>query len=400
MIDLVHLENFKCLLDLTVRLGPFTVLIGPNDSGKSSFLDAVYILGRTTQAPLPEVFETRPVRSASSSLEQLVWCADTGRTIGWHVNARTPAEPFEYHLELPAKYNWRTRPSLGHGVPWVERLVFAGTVSFDSGTLKFQKGHGAQVNQATVPLDGTRTILAASAQVGAPGLQAAAHALASTVKYQLDPEALRLPGAPAPSPQLTPSGDNLATVLESILTGPDRSAVVNLERTLHEAIPTLAGITLPTVQQPNPTKALEFTLAGRNGQPVTIPAALASDGALLLTAFLALAYGNTPDILLIEEPENGLHPSRLKLVIDILYKISRGEIGNRPRQVVLTTQSPLLLNFVRAEEVRIFRRNEGGATEVTEMHTLPNISNLLKEFATGELWYLFGEEELLKGAQA
>ena len=121
---------------------------------------------------------------------------------------------------------------------------------------------------------------------------------------------------------------------------------------------------------------------------------------MLLTAFLALAYGNTPQILLIEEPENGLHPSRLQMVIDILRKMSKGEIGNQARQVIVTTHSPLLLNFVQPEEVRIFRRNADGATEVTPMDQIPNIERLHKEYAPGELWYLFGEDELIKGRPA
>ena len=44
-----------------------------------------------------------------------------------------------------------------------------------------------------------------------------------------------------------------------------------------------------------------------------------------MTAYLALAYGNTPDLVLIEEPENGLHPGCLQMVVDILRKMSTGE---------------------------------------------------------------------------
>ena len=44
MIKQVHIQNFKCLRDVTVELEPFTVLIGPNDSGKSSFLQACQVV--------------------------------------------------------------------------------------------------------------------------------------------------------------------------------------------------------------------------------------------------------------------------------------------------------------------------------------------------------------------
>jgi AAA15 family ATPase/GTPase len=36
MFECIHIENYKCLRDVTVELGDFTILIGPNDSGKSS----------------------------------------------------------------------------------------------------------------------------------------------------------------------------------------------------------------------------------------------------------------------------------------------------------------------------------------------------------------------------
>jgi predicted ATPase len=120
---------------------------------------------------------------------------------------------------------------------------------------------------------------------------------------------------------------------------------------------------------------------------------------VLLTAFLALAYGNTPGLLFVEEPENGLHYSRAKQVLELLRQVSTGEVGNRARQVIVTTRSPIFLNLVRPEEVRIFRRVEGGGVQITPLQDVPNIKVLLDEFAPGELWYLFGEEGLVKGAE-
>ena len=121
---------------------------------------------------------------------------------------------------------------------------------------------------------------------------------------------------------------------------------------------------------------------------------------MLLTAFLTLAYGKTPGLLLLEAPENGLHPFLLKLVIDLLRKISTGEVGNRKRQVIVTTHSPLLLNYAKPEEVRIFLRDQERGTQVRSLTDAPDIDKLLKEFAVGELWYLLGEEKLLEGKPA
>jgi len=165
--------------------------------------------------------------------------------------------------------------------------------------------------------------------------------LARAPRYRLSPDLLRTPAVPTPDAVLTATGDNLAAVLDRLITGPDRSAIARLEQALHEAIPTLRGIALRTIDGKTGAKSLEFVLStGTKGPPVTIPCAHASDGAMLFTAFLALAFSDEPGLILIEEPENGLHPSRLQEVVDMLRKISEGALGNQPRQVIITTHSP------------------------------------------------------------
>ncbi len=180
------------------------------------------------------------------------------------------------------------------------------------------------------------------------------------------------------------------------MTNPDRSLINALEDSLRRAIPTLRSLTLQVVNQG--AKTLHYGLRGDGKAFKTIPASLASDGALLITAFLAIAYGNTPNIILIEEPENGLHYSLLGQIVDLLRRISTGEVGDTPRQIVLTTHSPLMLNFADPKEVLVCQRGNDGGTTITPMTDIPNLQQLLQEFAPGELWYLLGEEKMAKGA--
>ena len=44
MIRTVHIDNFKCFKNFDIDLGPFTVIIGPNDSGKTAFLQAILLM--------------------------------------------------------------------------------------------------------------------------------------------------------------------------------------------------------------------------------------------------------------------------------------------------------------------------------------------------------------------
>ena len=322
MIDKIRIQNFKCLRDVEVELGPLNVLIGPNDSGKSSFLDAIAI------------FRARSM-GAILVPDAVIWNRDT-----------------------------RLKPIL--------------KVTGFSLTHEF-------VLLVTPPQSQTLPLVS-------DGL---ARKLASSETYRLNPKSLRGEFEAGNGTRLNADGTNLASVLHAMLIGADREQFFEIEKRFRDEIPTLKAISTP-VSNPGMHK-IEFALNVDGAASVPIPAQEASDGAMLLLAFLVIIYGNAPDIIMIEEPENGLHPSRLKMVIDLLRKISKGESGNKPRQVILTTHSPLLLNFVEPSEVRIFDRDAKTGTEIKAMDKIPNIERLSKEFAPGELWYLFGEEELVKG---
>jgi len=127
---------------------------------------------------------------------------------------------------------------------------------------------------------------------------------------------------------------------------------------------------------------------------VEIPAALASGGALVALAYLTLRHLPEPRrLLLVEEPENGLHPSRLKEIVDILRQAATSQEGN---QVILTTHSPFLLDYVEPEEVRVFLRNDQDDIEVHNVAEVPEIRDRLKYLMLGELIYNEGEQELVK----
>lgn len=391
MLDVLHIENYKCLRDVRVELGDFTILIGPNDSGKTSFLQAIQTLGKIARQP----FTTIP-------LADLVWRKESARCIKWEASGTTAADhKFVYRIEVPVIHA-APHESLvvdGRKLFWTDEL--ARDQGLAPNTVLFLPRGAGKEKHAAEP--GSSYLQRCVVRQPQEPYSSIAEVLNSSIEYQFALDKLASPAVPQPGVALHPSGANLAAVLDVLQNSPDRSVFENLQKSLHEAIPTLQGIVLPPAGQPQGAKALEFILSGNGQPPVTIPASLASGGALLLTAFLTLAYTETPALLLFEEPENGLHPSRLQFVIDILRKISRGEVGNRKHQVILTTHNPLLLNYAKPEEVRVFFRHPDDferGTQVVPMKNVRDMERLLKEFALGELWYLLGEEKLVEGQPA
>lgn len=360
MITQLTVRNFKCLQDVTVTLGPFTVLIGTNDSGKSSLLDAIQVVGRTALEPLPD--SLMPEGGVGTNpFEELVWQRNVARSMVWRLQGESRGRRFAYELAVRAG-------------PYV----------------RFEKLPHHPTHLVSAAADPRETRLRSSLRTQAELIPVVA-GFASVRKYRFDPRSLRRVAPMSTESALTSSGDNLAVTLDALLTGPDRSAIQELEATLRAAVPTVAGVSLRAV----PTsagigKAVELILAGTR-PPVTIPAANASDGTLLLTAFLALAHGATPEILLLEEPENGLHPSRLEGLFTLLRRVAEGEVGNRPRQVIISTHDPMILSYARPHEVRVFRRDRERGTEILPMNAMPDLERMIGAMPPNDLWYLLTE---------
>ena len=113
----------------------------------------------------------------------------------------------------------------------------------------------------------------------------------------------------------------------------------------------------------------------------TFGAHLTSDGSLrffALTTLLNLPPEMLPDILLLDEPELGLHPAAIGLIGDMIKSLSR------ERQVIVATQSPLLVDSFDIDEIIVLELKEG-RTEVRNLDE-NGYRSWLDEYTTGELW--------------
>ncbi len=129
-----------------------------------------------------------------------------------------------------------------------------------------------------------------------------------------------------------------------------------------------------------------------------IRAQQASDGAILFLGFLALAnLPHPPRLLLIEEPETGIYPERLRQVIELLRKMTAAS-GETAPQIVFTTHSPYVLSLFQPEEVTFMSRGDDGIVRARPLRDAPHIKERLEGFYLGELWYNLSEEELFADA--
>ena len=117
------------------------------------------------------------------------------------------------------------------------------------------------------------------------------------------------------------------------------------------------------------------------GMDKTIGAHLTSDGSLRLFALvtlLNLPSGMLPNVLLLDEPELGLHPAAVTLIGDMIKTLAED------RQVIVATQSPLLVDAFGLDEILVLELR-GGRTEIRRCNE-DEYRHWLEEYTTGELW--------------
>jgi predicted ATPase len=234
-------------------------------------------------------------------------------------------------------------------------------------------------------------------------VNSAGRALRGIAYHRFNPTRLRRASAAwtdgANWPVLAEDGLGLPTLLASLAHRAPRS-FIRLEDAFNAQVSTLAGFRVVETSIPVSVERggmagfqLQFQLKG--GGELT-PSEV-SDGTMLLLAMLALAHSpNPPEVLLVEEPENGVHPSRLQEIVRVFRGLSSEGGANGPTQVVMTTHAPYLLDAMRPEEVFFCHRLEDGRATCTRLADVPGVREELEYKLLGELWAEHGEAELYR----
>jgi len=382
MIKRLQIQNYKALRDVTLDLTPIHVLIGPNDSGKTSILEAFAALCRSVDMSLDQAF------AGTWEGRQLVWFGSSEASVRFTADIASQNDSLKYSLACSFHPKGRYTTIAGE-------CVTKGSVS-------------------TIEKIGDR--FSRVCRIGARGesdsdetlrQQAIAiyNALSGVHSFRWDPRFLALPVAPDSERQfrMESTGFGLAMLLDDIL-GYDRDLFAKLEERFCQVFPQIQSIKLkqePAFKSPVDDPRQVPMLQKSDGKGIyfqfregrdPVPARQVSDGILLVLAYLAeLHLPQPPRVLLVEEPENGIHPKRLQDVLSIL----RMHVNEQAHtQVVLTTHSPYVVDFFKAEEVTLCQKEEDGSVSVHRLSESNTVREQLDIFTLGEIWTAEGDSGL------
>jgi predicted ATPase len=409
MLTKLRLTNFKGFKDAELTLGALTLLVGTNASGKSNIRDAFRFLhGIALGYNIAEIIGEKYGEGGI-----LQWSGIRGGTraltfrgaetftleVFFNFKINDAVLKTNYKIELNSGVSSDSSNSIGFPYVVSENLyvsglkldLFKAKVSTGKDFLNIKVGdidfslsgafQKALFDSRKPAITGIYSILRDTGLEGTKSgdeyflSQILATILENfkAIKFlDLEPERIRQPSFPGQN-VLGDRGENLSSVLFEICQDPQR------KEALLEWVQELTPMDAKDFEFPSDfTGKVLLTLVEGNGQKIS--AYSASDGTLRFLAMLAALLGSEPaQFYFFEELDNGIHPTRLHLLLQLIeQKVSEGKI-----QMVATTHSPQLLKLLSPESLEsaslTYRLSKHPDAKIQRILDIPDARRLIEK---------------------
>ena len=372
MIKRIKIENYKSIVDQTLELGAFNVVIGANGCGKSNILEAIAMAALSSSGGLlPEMFESRGIRLSDSRFMRSAFEDTDKEYISLQVET-TGGDESLYRIH----YNTELRPAQWEDVVEEETKALITTVK-DHGQkykikdlvafLKSRDDRNA-INVNLLEGENHQLILTRSRVNG----------LRSFTIYSLEESALRSLDS-MPSTKLGRTGKGLLPYLKELSKTNEGRAVLKEIKENMQVIDWFEGMEMPEQGLAQDStlilkdRYVDETLSYFDQRS-------ANEAFLYLLFYFTLFISEeTPSFFAIDNIESSLNPKLCRLVISKLTKLAQ----EHNKQVILTTHSPFVLDGLDglSEEKCLFvaSRNSDGFTVTNRIAENKNKSIPLSE---------------------
>ena len=369
MIKSITLQNYRSFgARQTIPLEPITVLVGPNNSGKSSFMS----VGRFIQKLFGNVLMSVDVAQAGGGMSYLVhrpastdgifgveWETDLGSygiKLRPEAGAMKPVDEWLRHRELGSAWEPVQSTQDGNSVPMFRNI--------------------ARNTWEPSPFMGFYWTLQSVSPLLNPFREVLTPLLRSR-EVKLSLGALRTDAPFANQPTLGANGANMASIVSLWRSSrPERAEA--LDEIMRKSIREIRYV----LARPAP-EGQAHRLWFKQTDDQMFDAFHVSDGVLLFTALAMQAIDAGPgSVIFIEEPEHSIHPTLLHEIVELLRRIAQ----QKGCQFVIATHSPVLLTEFRdePEAILLFRRGAEG-TLVTQLSEVPRLVDALRKADPGEM---------------
>lgn len=389
MIKKLSLRNWKSFDSSELWVDPLIFIIGTNAAGKSNIVDALSFLSFTASGERISDFVKTKVRGGNEGLikRHKDSCSLTMiSTIG--------KDEYTYYMSVRLEENelriCEERLSVKYSNGSYAELYYTDPVDKNSMqiTARFRKDKKGPRKGVAVRRD--VTILSQVSNLNVlRDIKERSEQVATSLKsiFILDPKPERMRNFSPLNDHLLSDGSNLAGVIAA-LPIPEKEkfeeALTNFVKPLPEK--DIVRIWAETVGRFHSDAMLYCTEEWTDGNETDFDARSMSDGTLrfisIITALLTAKEGST---IVIEEVDNGLHPSRAGELVEALHTIGQ----NRRLDIICTTHNPILIDALGPQMLPfisyVSRSTSTGASEIHLLEEAPHLLRNLARYTPGEM---------------
>ncbi len=352
-LDKIRIEGFKSIASQVVDIRSINVLIGSNGSGKSNFIGAFTLLREITEGAL-----TRYVKTSGGADRILHFGSKVSKEVRLHAYFNDSVDQYEISLE----------PTSTDGlVPIEEWAYFWKKKQFDAPYNTGLPSNGEEAGISRPDGKGVESyVKSALKSWRVYHFHDTGHS--SPMKKVADVDDNRF---------LRSDASNLAAFLY-LLKSSNETEYRLLRNTMRRIAPFFDDFRLEPRALDKDAIRLEWKHSESDSY---FDISSFSDGSLRFLALATLLLQPKelkPSIILLDEPELGLHPA----AITVLGAMIRS--ASEDAQIIISTQSPILLDLFEPEEVIIVEQREG-KSEFSRLDP-KRLSQWLDEYTLGELW--------------
>ena len=350
----IRIKGFRSIKEMTLELGPLNVLIGANGAGKSNLIAFFKLVNELM----------------GGRLQQHIGA--TGRaTANLHFGPRrTPQLEAEMAFEVENgtdTYRMRLFHATG------DSMIFA------EETLSFQQTNFPRPKIVSLGVGHQETRIGDEAERDEPTAKALRHLLNRCRVYHFHDTSsasrVRQYCYFGDNRWLMPDAANLAAILHELKSRKE-TVYRRIVRTVRQVAPFFADFDL------EPTDSKDIILNWRHCESDRVfgPHQL-SDGtlrAICLISLLLQPKENLPYLIVVDEPELGLHPYALNVIASLIRAASHHT------QVLVSTQSSAFLDSFEPEDIVVVEL-KNAATEFDRLEA-EKLNTWLKDYSLGEIW--------------
>lgn len=374
MLEKIKLHNFKSHKDTELNFdnSRLHALVGQNSSGKTSVLQALHYLSRLANSSFANIFQNERSPQFLTTIGQDHMSVIARGFWGYK-------DPKYWQ----ASYNWRQQSV---NPPWFPTASWnvdgePGNVQGWSSSLSDARSPIPQSLRYSVHLKLVATNLAKAAYSNAitPRVEFDGSGLAPTLDYLRDEAPDKFQSLQEMLKRIVPGVREVGVKRAKVMVNRQRLIEVDGKSISYEESQEMTG--------------QEVVLDMNTGK--RIPAHAISEGTMLALGLLTVLINPTqPNLVLLDDVEQGLHPKAQRELIAVFKEIIQ---ENNNLQIIFSTHSPYIVDELIPAQVHVLSNNNSGVTRCKRLDEHPDVEWAKQTLTTGEFWDAEGEDWVVAG---